>query len=111
MKYGQSLILTRNSTTGSLDDDTGIFTPSGESETIYEGKVDAQDVDPGLSYKGSDLQTKQADLEVFLKEESKIFDIKIGDTGVLTRAGFSQNVSVLKLRVLDGVIECIISGA
>jgi len=106
MKYGQSLILKRASDAGTTDPTTGRFTPSASAVTVYDDKCDAQELSSsGLDYKGASLQVVRADLLVFLKDERKAFEIKVGDKGTLTRGSNTADVVVKKLRILDGSIE------
>ncbi len=110
MKYPHTLTITRPSESGSLNNQTGKFTPSSEATTVYSGKVDAQEVSSsGLSFGGGDLKKIKADLAIYLKDESSLFSIKIGDTGVLTRQGNDNQIIVEKIRIIDGMIEANIS--
>ncbi|MEO9884007.1 MAG: hypothetical protein ABJG33_00075 [Balneola sp.] len=108
--YTDSLVITRASEAGSLNSETGKFTPSGSATTVYNGLCDAQEISSsGLSFSGSELKKIKADMAIYLKDESALFSIKIGDTGVLTREGNNNQVIVEKVRIIDGMIEANIS--
>jgi hypothetical protein len=109
MNYPHTLTITRTSETGSADSETGIFTPSGSNDTIYSGACDAQEVS-GLSYSGASLKEVRADLAVFLEDELKAFDVKVGDVGSLIRGSQSRPIVVRKVRILDAMIEADITG-
>lgn len=104
MNYPHTLHITRADSQGSVNATTGRWEPSGDPVTVYQGAVDAQE-QRGLMIAGSDPATKQANLSVFLKDESAINMIDIGDRGTLTRGQLSQQVIVRKVRRLDTMIE------
>lgn len=106
MKYPHHLLLVGAS--GGDQDDDGGYNPGGPSEPVYDGPCDAQEVSSsGFEFQSGDtkLQEKTADLRVFLKDESKINDIKLDMQGTLTRGARTDTVKVMQIRLLDGVIE------
>lgn len=104
MEYNAIMIITRASSSGSTDPITGKFTPSGDAVTVYNGRVDAQEV-MGLQVAGGSMVTDRGDLAVFLHNESGLTSFRLGDTGTLTRKGRTQQVVVRKIRLLDGMLE------
>ncbi len=106
MKYEDSLVITRNSDSGSRNTTTGVFTPSGSATTVYNGLVDAQEANPE-SYKGL-VQQSTTVLEIFLKDESNITGFKLQDKGVLTRKGETLNVGVIAIDKLSGFIAGVV---
>lgn len=111
MNYPHSLTIERPGTQGSLNNNTGKFTPVGEPITVYDGLVDAQEIgSEGLKYQGKELDSIDVVLDVFIKDETLITSFKVGDKGTITRRGFTNQLYVMQVRVLDGTLRCVVSG-
>ena len=105
--YNDHLYIPGSSTGGSQDSD-GDWNPGSAGEPKYDGKCDAQEpASGGLQITTSDTEVKSetADLKIFLKEESKTKNLKVGDTGTLTRKGEEYQITITNRRLIDGMIE------
>jgi len=105
MTYPHTLTIKRE-TSGSYNDD-GVWVPGG-NETVYDGKCDFQDSQnwQGLQFSSDagDVTTRQVDGQIYLKDESAIIDIEIGDTGTVNVLNTDMKIAVKGKRTLDGVL-------
>lgn len=109
--YPHYLVIQRPSKAGAIDPKTGIFSPSGAYELIYSDEADAQDLDTeGIAYEGGEVKVKSADLIVFLADEDKITDLRVGDTALLLRGSKAHICRVVGVRKIDSAITVNISG-
>ena len=103
MKYPHTLTITRE-TDGHYDSNDN-WVP-GSNETIFNGKCDFQDAEASeISSDSGDLQVKTVDGVIFLKDESGVVDVKIGDTGQVTVMQTNMDIVVRAKRFIDGVLE------
>lgn len=108
MKYPHSLKIEGGSSGGNQDSGSGGWTPGTSGTAIYDDICDAQeDTGRGLSITAGDtkIETESAELQIFLKDETKINDLAIGMQGTLTRGSRTDKVRIKKVRIIDGMIE------
>lgn len=95
--------------TGGGQSDNGGWNPGTEGDPIYDDKCDAQEKSQsgGLKITTGDTQvkTETAELQIFLKDKSKINDLDIGMQGMLTRGSREDRIKITNIRLIDGMIE------
>lgn len=93
---------------GSQDEEEGTWTPTDNPEapsadTVYEDLADVQDKGIVLSRDQSGAPTETADAVAYLADESKIGQIKVGQTAEVTwEDGTTSLGRVVKVVRLDG---------
>lgn len=93
---------------GSQDEEEGTWTPTDSPEapsadTIYEDLADVQDKGIILARDQSGAPTETADAVAYLADESKIGEIKVGQTAEVTwEDGSVSKGRIVKVVRLDG---------
>jgi len=94
--------------TGGHQDADGNWVPGSEGDPIYEDKCDAQEKSSGglkITTSDTEVSTQTADLQIFLKDESKINDLKPDMKGTLIRGSREDRIVITNVRLIDGMIE------
>lgn len=103
MRYPHQLVITRPGA-GAQDPDTGAWVP-GAATTVYDDLADVQDAGVVVEQKADGTPVRRSDAEVFLKDESGIGGIKVGDDAVVTwEDGTTADAKVSLVRRLDGAL-------
>lgn len=100
MAYSATLTITR--TEGGSQNANGVYTP-GAASSVFAGAVDAQDVDIIFANASGEISRDQ-EIQAFLMDESAITTLVVGDIGLLTYGGLSQNIVITGVRRIDGAI-------
>lgn len=102
--YNAHLVIDGPATGGSQDPDGG-YNPGDTGPPKYDGPADAQDSDSGFQVTTPNgLKVVNADVQVYLQDESKITDMEVGDQGTLTRKGVDAPITTKAIRYIDGRI-------
>lgn len=106
LTYLHHFAVERPAAGGSTDPTTGNFVPGGVATVAYDDAADVQDGEVAIAFAEDGTPTKHAQARIFLKDEVKILDLQIGDTGTVTgeRYGAGQDCEIVGLRVIDGVV-------
>lgn len=115
MQYPHKLKVTRASTSpgaseGTLDQDTGIWTPAPVptvDDVVYDGMADVQDPGSMLRFNQQMLPmpTVSSDLVAYLQNEAKIRLIKNGDQAeVIWEDGSVETFTVVRTHYIDGAL-------
>jgi hypothetical protein len=91
---------------GTQDPETGVFTPGGADQVIYDGKADVQDVGETVPRTATGQPVKEADATAFLQNEDAALLIAVDDKAFVyyPNGDFWAEGEVRFVRELDGTV-------
>ena len=108
MRWPHTVRITRAAAAAAGDQslDTGVWTPSAAAVTLYNGQGDVQFVHRTLRRGNDRDHAIESNADVFLRDESNLFELREGDTVRANLEDATVEGSIVQIDHLSGCLFC-----